>query len=165
MESDSDRGELRFAARAAQYVLCMVGGQPELGAGVARRDVLVRGALDGGIQPDRDRRDDAEGARLFRDQLELAWRFDVDRADTGLERGADLVPPLADAGENDPLARDARLQRLEELAARDDVRAETLLARDAQQRKRVVGLRRVADERGPRAAFSFAMRARNTSAS
>ncbi len=65
------------------------------------------------------------------DHLELAEGLDVDGAHSGPERGVDLVGLLADAGEQDPIARHAGQLAPVELSAGDDVGSQVLGRRDS----------------------------------
>jgi len=91
----------------------------------------VAAARDVWIQPDGDRRGAAKRPRGRGDLVKLLERFEVERADPGLDRCADLVTALADAGEDDPIRGNPCLQALGQLAARDDIGAETLVRDDS----------------------------------
>ena len=71
--------------------------------------------------------------------------FDVELEDAGLKRRPHLVPRLADAGEHDPVGRDAAGQRPAHLALRHHVGSGAELRQRADDREVGVGLQRVAD--------------------
>src|SRR5205823_9456885 len=91
--------------------------RPNLLCTASGGEVLVAAAGDVGVQSDRDRCNAPKPTRGVGDLLELLERFDVERANTGLHRRADLVFALAHAGEDDRFRGDADLQALGELAA------------------------------------------------
>jgi hypothetical protein len=106
----------------------------------------VAAAGNVGIQSHGYLRDPTERPCRRRDFLQLLERLDVQRADAGLDRRANLILALADAGEDDPIGGDPSPNALRQLAAGDDVGAEPLFCDDAEDGKRVVGLDRVAGQ-------------------
>src|SRR5262249_7253194 len=100
--------------------------------------------VDVGVDPQRDPRPGAGGARDPVDRLELLGAFDVERADPGLERAPDLGFGLADSREHDLAGVAARAHPAHQLAVRHDVGAGAQLDQHTEDAEARVGLDRVA---------------------
>jgi hypothetical protein len=131
VERQPDRLERLLGRDPLESLLRLGPLEPKLARGRAGREVLVAAAADVGIQPDGDPRGAAKRLRGSGDLVKLLERFDVERADPGLDGRADLVRALADAGEDDPVRRNPCLQALGQLTAGDDVGAEPLVCDDS----------------------------------
>ena len=118
--------------------------EPELRVVGAGLDVLVRVRFDAGRHAhEHGRRRAVVGEQL--EPVELVERVDDDPADTGLERGAQLVGRLVVAVEHDALGREPGVQRDVQLAAGRDVEVEALLGDEARHRGAEERLARVRD--------------------
>src|SRR5262245_3032239 len=146
VEREPDRLERGIGLGALKSFDGIRGVDPELARGDTGGEVLVAAPGNVGIQSYGHLRHPTERSGGRRDFLQLLERLDVQRADAGLDRRANLVLALANAGEDDSIGGDPSPKALRQLAAGDDVGAELLLCDDAEDGKRVVGLDRVAGQ-------------------
>ena len=145
---DLDPGQLRRHAHRPPGARAI--GNAELVFGFAGRDFLVGLGVHVRIDADRD----AAPRTPLRDRdfgqcLELRFGFHVEAQDAAVERERHLVPGLADAREDDPLAGHARRKRAAQFAFGDDVHAGAELAQRPQHRLVGIRLHGIADERIP----------------
>src|SRR5690606_38674949 len=87
------------------------------------------------------------GAPALLEQVELELRFDVEQQDAGVERAADLLAMLADAGEHDARGAAPGRAQARELTAADDVEPGSQALEQPQDRAVRVALDGEAHER------------------
>lgn len=139
--------EVRIGEHLGSQFVVPLDIHPELVAALARRRLGVRLRVDVGVQPECDRGDTSEFGGHRRDRVEFPFALDVEHQDLRLERCADLIIRLADAGEHDFRRIGAGLLHAVQLAAGDDVEAAAGLAEQLEDAEIRVGLHRVADDR------------------
>ena len=117
----------------------------ELRLAQPRRDVGVRAGVDVGVHAQRDSRARAARRGHGPEPPDLGLALGVPLPDSALEPERQLGVGLADTREDDPLRREARPQRREQLAAGHDVGAGAEPCQQPQDGAVAVGLDGVAD--------------------
>ena len=113
----------------------------------AGADLVESAGIDIGIDPHGDGCGPAETGGDAREAPDLGCALDIDLEYAGRERGLHLRIGLADAGEHDPLRRDASGERAPQLPFRHDIGARAQARQQAQHRQVAVRLHRIADAR------------------
>ena len=124
--------------------------EAELGVLGAGLDELVGVRFDTGCDPHVEGRRHPDRRREPGDAIELGGRVDDDPTDACVECAPQLGVGLVVAVENDAIRREPGVQRDEQLAARGDVEAETLLRNEASHRDAQERLARVRGARAER---------------
>ena len=99
-----------------------------------------------GIDPDRDGGPAAQPARDGRELLQFLFALAIELQDAGAQRRLELVGALPHPGEDDAPRVCAGAERPVQLAARDDVEAESFLREQGEERQVPGRLHRVAGE-------------------
>src|SRR5579863_2159041 len=132
MDGETDRLDARKLGGEAIGGGNILVRDAELVALASGRDAIMAADVDIGIDPDRDRHR-ATGCRCDGTQPpQFRHRLDVELMDVASDRAFELGPRLADAGEDDPLGRDAGGERALQLASGDDIRSGAELGKNAE---------------------------------
>src|SRR6516162_9996462 len=115
--------------------------------GFAGCDLGVGFRIDVGIDPNRDVGGPPLASRNRREELELRLRLDIDAQDAGIDRSGEFGRALPDAGEHDPVGRNAGGERALEFSARHNVGPGTEPRQGGDHGLIGVGLHGVANER------------------
>ena len=147
MGVDADDGEAGKAGRVRVDLPCARDRHAELVFRAAGRDLAMRSGVDVGIDADRNRRLHPFRQGHLGERRHLRLALDVEAQDAGVEARGHLGARLADAREDDALARHPGGARAAQLALRDDVHAGAEAREGLQHRLVGIRLDGVADER------------------
>ena len=116
------------------------GRDAEFIVSVAGRDLGVAARADRGVHPYGDGGGKIEPRGDLLERLKLGDAFDIDLMHARLQREAELVLGLADAGKDNPVRRHAGLQRARDLTGRHRIRARAFARERGQHGDVGVGL-------------------------
>src|SRR5882672_1272297 len=117
----------------------------EFVAVVPGRNMRVAPGLDIRIHPNRCGSARAETRRFRDEQVELSWRFHVEKQNARAQRFANILARLAHARKDDPVPRHANAPQTVEFPGGNDVETTAEGGEDAQDAKIRIGFHRVAD--------------------
>src|SRR6267142_822462 len=117
----------------------------EFVAVVPGRNMRVASGLDIRMHPNRCGSARAETRRFRDEQVELSWRFHIEKQNARSQRFANILARLAHAGKDDPVPWHADAPQAVEFSGGNDVKTAAESGEDAQDAKIRIGFHRVAD--------------------